>query len=35
MNDEIDLRRLKDEIDSGEIPKEMEFYFGGPNQKFF
>ena len=35
MNNEVDLTRLKDEIDSGDIPKEIEFYFGGPNQNFF
>ena len=35
INDEIDLTRLKNEIDSGEIPKEIEFNFGGPNQNFF
>ena len=35
INDEIDLTRLKYEIDSGEIPKEIEFYFGGPSPIFF
>ena len=25
---------LKDEIDFEEIPKEIEFYFGEPNQNF-
>ena len=29
INDEIDLNRLKDEINAGEIPREIEFYFGG------
>ena len=35
MNEEIDLTRLKDEIDAGEIPQETEFYFGGKNYNFF
>ena len=34
-NDEIDVQMLHDEINSGEIPKETEFYFGCPNQKYF
>ena len=34
-NEEIDLARLKDEIDTGEIHKEIEFYFGGKNYNFF
>ena len=34
INEEIDLTRLKDEIDAGEIPKEIEFYFGGKNYNF-
>ena len=29
INDGIDLNRLKDQIDPGKIPKEIEFYFGG------
>ena len=29
------MNKLKEEIDAGEIPKEIEFYFGGPNQNFF
>ena len=35
INEEIDLTRLKDEIDAGEIPKETEFYFGRKNYNFF
>ena len=35
VNEEIDLTRLKDEIDVGEIPKEIEFYFDGKNYNFF
>ena len=35
INDEIDLTRLNYEIDSREIPKEIEFYFGGPSPIFF
>ena len=31
----MDLKRLKDEIDAGKIPKEIEFYFGGKNYNFF
>ena len=34
INDEINLTRLKDEIDFGENPKETEFYFGGPSNFF-
>ena len=34
-NDEIDVQMLHDEINSGEIPKETEFYFGCPNQNYF
>ena len=30
----IDLTRLKDEIDAGKIPREIEFYFGGENNNF-
>ena len=29
------MTRLKDEIGDGEIPKEIEFYFGGKNCNFF
>ena len=32
INEEKDLTRLKDEVDAGEIPKEIEFYFDGKNQ---
>ena len=32
---EIYLNRLNDEIDTGGIPREIEFYFGGQNYKFF
>ena len=35
INDEIDLTRLKDEKDAGEIPKDIEFYFGGKNCNLF
>ena len=35
INDEIDLNRLKNEINAGEIPREIEFYFGGQNYNFF
>ena len=31
INEDINLVRLKDEIDVGEIPKEIELYFGGEN----
>ena len=31
----IDLQKLKDELDVGEVPKELEFYFGGLNKIFF
>ena len=27
--------RLKDEIDAGNIPREIEFYFGGEIDNFF
>ena len=35
INEEIDLTRLKDEIDAGEILKESDFYFGRENDNFF
>ena len=35
INEEIDLTRLKDEINAGEILKEIEFYFAGKNCNFF
>ena len=35
INEEIDLTRLKDEINAVEIPKEIEFYFAGKNYNFF
>ena len=35
INQEINLVRLKDETDVGEIPKEIELYFGGENYSFF
>ena len=35
IKSEIDLQKLKDECDVGEVPKELEFYFGGSNKKFF
>ena len=34
-NEKINLTRLKDEIDVGEIPKEIEFYLGVKNYIFF
>ena len=35
INDEIDLQRLRDEINSELTPLELELYFGGPNRNFF
>ena len=35
INDEIGLQRLRDEVNSGHIPSELEFYFGGPNRNFY
>ena len=35
INEEIDLTRLKDEIYTGEIPKEIGFYFGRKSYNFF
>lgn len=35
INGETDLTRVKDEIDVGEISKEIDFYFGGENYNFF
>ena len=35
INEEINLTRLKYQIDAGEIPREIEFYFGGENCSFF
>ena len=35
INDELDLRRLLDEINTGHTSSGLEFYFGGPNRKFF
>ena len=35
INEEIDFTKFKDEIDAGEIPKELKFYFGGKNHNFF
>ena len=32
---EIELTRLKDELDAGKVLKEIEFYFGGQNCNFF
>ena len=32
---EIDLQRLRDKINSGHTPSELELYFGGPNRNFF
>ena len=29
------MTRLNDEIDAGDIPREIEFYFGGENHNFF
>lgn len=35
IDDDINLTRSKEEIDSGEIPWEIEFFFRGPNQNCF
>ena len=35
INEEINLTRLKYQIDAGEIPREIKFYFGGENYSFF
>ena len=35
INDETDLQRLRDQVNSGHTPSELQFYFGGPNRKFF
>ena len=35
INDETDLQRLRDQINSGHTPSGLQFYFGGPNRKFF
>ena len=35
IKSEIDLQKLKDEVDVGEVPKELEFYFGCLNKNFF
>ena len=35
INEEIDLTMLEDEINAGETPKEIEFYFAGKNYNFF
>ena len=35
IKSEIDLQKLKDELDACEVPKEFEFYFGVLNKKFF
>ena len=35
IQQEIDPTRLKDETDTGEIPREIKFYFGGENDNFF
>ena len=35
IQQERDLMKLKDKIDKGEIPREIEFYFGAENYNFF
>ena len=35
IQQKIDLMRLKDEIDAGKIPREIEFYFGGEIDNVF
>ena len=35
IKSEIDLQKLKDELDMGEVTKELEFYFGSLNKFFF
>ena len=35
IKSEIDLQKLEDELDAGEVPKKLEFYFGGLNKKIF
>ena len=35
IQQEIDLIRLKGQIDAGEITRENEFYFGGENNNLF
>ena len=35
IKSEIDLQKLKDELDACEVPKEFEFYFGVLNKKIF
>ena len=34
INEEIDLTRIKDGVDAGEILPKIEFYFGGENYNF-
>ena len=34
-DDGINIQKIQDEIDSGNIPSEYEFYFGCPNRNFF
>ena len=35
IKSEIDLQKLKDELDMGEVTKELEFYFGSLKNFFF
>ena len=35
INEEIDLKKVTDKINQGNIPSELEFYFGGHNPNFF
>ena len=35
IKEEIDLTMLKDELNAGQVPKEIKFYFGGQNYNFF
>ena len=32
---DYNLDKLVDEIDNGQVPEQLEFYFGGENEKFF
>ena len=35
INEEIDLKKVTDKINQGNIPSELELYFGGHNPNFF
>ena len=34
IGDEINIHKIQDEINSGNVPSENEFYFGGPSRTF-